>query len=571
MKRFPLSTIKRALAFAIIFLFITLGMALFQPPVMPVKAQQACNFAGKWETYGTWGGMSGEGVLTCSQSGSTVHCDYLTGWQKFHSTIDGTLSADGKTLTGTFVFNDDQNTPDGRVIMVLYGDKKFDGTWYHTDPKYGNNTSWSGERIGECVSAEDDYNPIPSDPDDNTIPPDPLVLNANCMDRSCEKRGCEKGNRYVLQEGELDEETKTCYINSPEIASFTCGKQGRENEYYICKYNEDACGYGIIFACEAGCDESTGQCLEVIGSDPNDNTTPPEPLEDCEVDCPYAMCVGDTSYYGDPVCKGTTCDYDKSDYCPNGCNDSTGYCYKLNTDDYPAGGDNSGDLLLTLLTGGAVIAVGGGVIGGGLAGLRALRRTQMIKARQLISQQAQQPSRFDSVEKSADQVTDHINELERKIESMERASLQHGLDSSVKIMESYHRSAAATEKIELLPRGIKWVADQAADIVGLEPTVGRNFKYIYHGVTTFIEKGIEEGVLSGVSNSAGKVLESMAGDKAGNLIKMKDVGEFPLKARVKDIVKETGMKTIGKNIIKDKWSGSAVKDAKGILRDLFGQ
>jgi hypothetical protein len=84
---------------------------------------------------------------------------------------------------------------------------------------------------------------------------------ANCMDGSCEQKTCEEGISYTTQIGKMDPQTNTCYINSPQISSFTCGKQASDDsEYYDCFATLNECAYGFAVTCPAGCDEQTGQC-----------------------------------------------------------------------------------------------------------------------------------------------------------------------------------------------------------------------------------------------------------------------------------------------------------------------
>jgi hypothetical protein len=549
-------------------LVIIVGL-LFCPPYVHVKAQNTCNFSGQWETQNfLWN------VITCSQTGSTVHCDYQYGSLKTPSTIDGSVSADGKTVTGKFYTDEVHN---GHVIMVLTSDYSLSGTWYYTDPN--NDGVFWGERIGSCESVEEDLNPDFSDPNDNTTPPsidpndnttppsiDPLLLETRCMDRSCEETGCEDGVFYTLQTGILDLESSTCIINSPEMTTFSCGYQGGDTEYYDCDYVTNTCAYGFMVPCDYGCDETTGRCLQYIEDDPDDIILPPEPLDDCDGGCPYAICQGETSYYGDPECRDGICYYEISEYCPLGCNTSTGYCLKGSIE---RGSDIDQLVLLLGVAGGGSALIGGGLLGGGLLGLRALRGGRIL----LRNPNPAPPIEMDPITKGLNQTRQRVDELLEQLKASERQHLQDNLDHSVKMMDSYHRTAERTETIELLPNAIGWAAGKAADYVGMLPA-GKPFKYGYKFVTKAIEEGIDKGVGTGFYEGLKEVGSDAIGDKIGDLVKVKDVkdiADFSIKTSVKAALKETGVKTIGKNILKDKAVGSGIEDAKGIFDSLFGE
>ena len=207
----------------------------------------------------------------------------------------------------------------------------------------------------------------------------------------------------------------------------------------------------------------------------------PDDVVSCEGGCPYAVCIGNTSYFGDPECYEGICKYENGEVCAYGCNDANGYCYQLSTG---GGGSDFDDLISILLLGGGIITIGGGALGGGILGLRALRRRQAIKARELIGKELNRPvvdPREEQLKAQMQKSANSIDNLLNKLDKMEHAHLQHGLEHSIKMMESYHRSAAATENIEMLPGSIKKAADFAADLVGLAPGPGRYFKWGYHG------------------------------------------------------------------------------------------
>ena len=297
----------------------------------------------------------------------------------------------------------------------------------------------------------------------------------------------------------------------------------------------------------------------------------PTPALDCNGGCPGAVCQDDTSFYGDPVCENNRCFYEREEYCVNGCNDSTGYCYTL---DSQRSGPSIEELLLTLLAGGAVITVGSGAVGGSILGLRALRRRQMIKARQLISQQPA-PIQVTPLEKKLERNGNRIDNLLKKLNTMERAHMQHGLDHSVKMMESYHRSAATAENAETLTKGAKWVSDTGADIIGLAPGAGRYFKWAYHAGTTFIEEGIEHGISTGFYEAAGKTVMNIGGDLLGDIVptpKIKNIHRFSGKTGVRAALKKTGMRTIGKNYAKGDVLGKILTNVNdGTSKILFGK
>jgi hypothetical protein len=402
--------------------------------------------------------------------------------------------------------------------------------------------------------------PIVEEPEELPFP------KPDCMDRSCEETGCEDGVFYTLQAGILDLESNTCIINSPEISTFGCGYQGGDTEFYDCDYETNTCAYGFMVVCELGCNETTGRCLQYIEDDPDNIIFPPEPLDDCDGGCPYAICQGETSYYGSPECRDGICYYEISEYCPLGCNTSTGYCLKGSVER-----ESDVDQLLLLLgvAGGGSALIGGGLLGGGLLGLRALRGGRIL----LRNPNPAPPIEMDPITKGLNQTRKRADELLEKLRATERQHLQDNLDHSVKMMESYHRSAENTETIELLPKAVGWAAGKAADYVGMIPA-GKYFKYGYKFVTKTIEEGIEKGVGSGLLEGLKEVVSDAIGDKIGDLVKVKDVeniAEFSVKTSVKAALKETGVKTIGKNFIKDKAVGSGIKDVKGLYDSLFGE
>jgi hypothetical protein len=453
--------------------------------------------------------------------------------------------------------------------MVLTSDNHFSATW-------SGSGHFSADRIGHCESAPADL----------------------CTGNSCEgwsAAECENG--YSQFNPICNPETGSCSFSD----STFCGDAGCNQDTGFCNEfaeNDLDCNGGCPFAmcfentsyygnpdcqndrcfysdeeeCAYGCDESTGFCIEIIEDEPDNNDQSPIPSLDCDGGCAWAVCQDSTSHYGNPNCENGRCFYSEEEYCANGCNDSTGYCYTLDS----GGGSDPGidELLFVLLAGGGVIVVGGGVVGGSILGLRALRRRQMIKARQLISQQPQ-PLQTTPLEKSLEKTGNRIDNLLKKLNTMERAHMQHGLDHSSKMMESYHRSAAAAENAEFLTKGVKWIADSGADIIGLAPGAGRYFKWAYHAGTTLIEKGIEKGVGTGIYEAAGKTVTNIGGDLLGDIVptpNIKNIPRFSGKTGVRAALKKTGVRTIGKNYAKGDVLGKILtKVNDGTAKILFGK
>jgi pSer/pThr/pTyr-binding forkhead associated (FHA) protein len=100
---------------------------------------------------------------------------------------------------------------------------------------------------------------------------------ANCMDASCEGKNCEEGISYTLQKGQLDKKNNICYVNSPQMSSFTCGTQAaNDSEYYECDPGGNSCAYGFAVQCPTGCDAQNIACASA--PDPVDpQIQPPVP------------------------------------------------------------------------------------------------------------------------------------------------------------------------------------------------------------------------------------------------------------------------------------------------------
>ncbi len=356
-----------------------------------------------------------------------------------------------------------------------------------------------------------------------------------------------------------DPATGLCLENPTDLCSgvtcepVICSPDGTESWINGFCNSEDGDCYYTPISCEgAGCNPATGQC-NPLSEDESDET-------DDGYYCDPAACSPDGRYSGiNPKYNPETneCTYQGSVPCDaSGCNSDTGRCYQV-----AAASNNDSDILSTLATIGGVSLLGGGVLGGGYLGLRALQRRNLINVREIISRQPK-PSRFEAVEKGVESTGKRIDELLDRLNNMERATLQRGLDTTTNLMESYHRSAAATENIALLPSAVKFVADTGADIVGLAPGAGRYFKWAYHSGTTFIQEGIENGIGSAIYESAGKAVETVAGDWFGDVIKtpqIKSIQRFTTKAKVKDAIKQTGLKALGQNAAKDKGLGKLLK------------
>jgi hypothetical protein len=547
-------------------LVIIINLLFLSLTVAPVSAQNNSLFDGPWLVH------TEDWQLECKQSGSTVHCDAIN--PRFNitgATIDGEVS--GGIMIGTYA-----DSWGNRYIQMRHVVRTTDeglnkeyllacfDEWFDECYRTGVYHGFEVERPYDYEASPPTYDDPLEDEFDEIEEPVNYPPMVNCMDRSCEETDCEDDFFYTLQTGLLDLESNTCIINSPEKSTFSCGIQGGDTEYYECDYVTNTCAYGFVVPCEYGCDETTSRCLQYIEDDPDNIILPPEPLDDCDGGCPYAICQGETSYYGSPECRDGICYYEISEYCPLGCNTSTGYCLKGSIE---RGSDIDQLVLLLGVAGGGSALIGGGLLGGGLLGLRALRGGRIL----LRNPNPAPPIEMDSITKGLNQTRQRVDELLEQLKARERQHLQDNLDHSVKMMESYHRTAARTETIELLPRAIGWAAGKAADYVGMLPA-GKPFKYGYKFVTKTIEEGIEKGVGTGILEGLKEVGSDAIGDKIGDLVKVKDVkdiADFSLKTSVKAALKETGVKTIGKNIIKDKAVGSGIEDAKGVFDSLFGQ
>jgi len=92
-------------------------------------------FEGVWDT--NWE------VLTFTRDGVTLHGEYT--YQS--GRIDATLSADGRTMEGTWAESPSYSPPSdsGRVVFTLSADgQTIDGEWWYGSDSYGG--TWTGTR-----------------------------------------------------------------------------------------------------------------------------------------------------------------------------------------------------------------------------------------------------------------------------------------------------------------------------------------------------------------------------------------------------------------------------------------
>jgi pimeloyl-ACP methyl ester carboxylesterase len=100
------------------------------------------SFAGKWDTHFSWSTGSSSTVLTCTQDGNSVHCDY----DYDAGYLDGMLQDDGRTLEGTWKESAIEGVSGGFVFVLAEDGNSFTGEWWN-DGNIGGGP-WSGTRIG---------------------------------------------------------------------------------------------------------------------------------------------------------------------------------------------------------------------------------------------------------------------------------------------------------------------------------------------------------------------------------------------------------------------------------------
>jgi len=289
------------------FVIFTLGIIFYLPSAVAVNAQQTCNYSGVWDTHNHFWN-----ILTCSQSGSTVHCDSdaVDGHGvPLNATIDGEVGADGN-VHGEY-YRDEWNFGE---VTLNHGDN-----WLGIITESGG--TWGADRIGHCESAPADK--CAGDPCDgwpqaecennvSQTKPDCNPDTGRCDftdEVPCGEAGC---NQDTGRCNELIEDTLDCNA----VCSLAICEDGFSYDNTGC--DSDNCYFDDHEAeyCDYGCDESTGRCIE---DDPNDKYGEP-----CDPD----SCEGDTLWYGgerdgDGVCKYITVE------CSAGCTD--GVCNTVPT------------------------------------------------------------------------------------------------------------------------------------------------------------------------------------------------------------------------------------------------
>ncbi len=296
---------------------------------------------------------------------------------------------------------------------------------YDIAHRYGLHTWTPGDIYGEVEQTQDEETPQVEDK------PTPR---ADCMDGSCEEAFCEGDTSVVTQYGILDEDAGVCHVNSIQMSSFDCGQQSSGDEYYYgCDYSIHECIYGYALACPGGCNPETGRCIGgapleeddlcagVVCEDPvcsPDNTqswsgiscNPDTGLCDqinqiipcaqyCEED--FGICVEDAFAQAcaeliasecQPYCDGNT-RYYAEDCNDEGCiwsyQECSENCYNGRCISTSSGGDFEDILGVLGILGGIAIG-GGGLLGGGYFGYKALR-TRLGRRKVTIPKAPEQP------------------------------------------------------------------------------------------------------------------------------------------------------------------------------------
>ena len=366
-----------------------------------------CGFEGDWDTKNPlWQDFS------CTQSGSTVHCDYYGGNSQASGSIDGALSADGKVLTGKFTDYLSSGSESGPITMTLTDSNHFSAVW--------SGSGWfNGERIGDCQRSsfpQPEPLDIEDDPDDQVFD---ICAGVTCKNNYCKDDGskyyydceCSPADgkctcRYDSCEFGCDATLGGCVMGEADLCADAncpdefCSEDGSEY-FYDCYCDEGDC-YCDSVLCDAGCD--VGGCLQAYGGDPQDDI--------CDhVICPEDYCEADgkTRIYD---CKCDPADGECGclvEVCEAGCNAGTGKCeitmvIPADQDDTDSGGSSGGGGytpsptpegpgLLGVIGG---VAAGGGVLAGaGYLGYKAVQAAlarQAAKAAAKAAAEAAEPS-----------------------------------------------------------------------------------------------------------------------------------------------------------------------------------
>lgn len=268
--------------------------------------------------------------------------------------------------------------------------------------------------------------------------------------------------------------------------------------------------------CEQGCDEYSGLCNEEI--------------------------AGDSDYY-----------YDDNDYYP----DDDDYYYDDSESDTDFYYDDSSGFLDILLVGGSIIVIGGGTLGGGYLGYRAIRNRLARRAAKAIrpmpvksptpapappKPMPRQMPRKDLERK----VNDLSNDIDRLLEKLNKHNpARDDVRFNQRLAKIYERKLGVINKFDYGTRAIKKASDIAADAIGHFPGAGQRFRWGYYGVTEGIMKTIETGSLrKGFYQGFKAAGENYLGDKlTDKVIKFKSI-------RANGPLKEIGRKSTFRRRIK---------------------
>lgn len=213
-------------------------------------------------------------------------------------------------------------------------------------------------------------------------------------------------------------------------------------------------------------------------------------------------------------------------------------------DDFSFDDSGGGEFLELLLTGGGIILAGGGTLGGGYLGYRAIRNRLARRAIKKIKQMpvkspvpAPAPPKPTPRQMPRKHFEKKVNDLSNDIDRLLEKLNKH--NPAKDEVEFYKRQAKIFEhKIDVIDkfdtgtRIIKKVNDLAADTVGHFPGIGQKFRWGYYGVTNAIMKTIETGSLrKGVYEGFKSAGKKYFGDKVTDkVIKFKSIkANAPLK------------------------------------------
>jgi len=474
-------------------------------------------------------------TLKCEQSGNTVHCDYSFGSvfeDREWGTIDGTLSNDGKTMTGTQK-NQYYSAPI-KIELLSYGDIVI---YWETSTIHGVRQS------GECdstSSSEDEYTTDPlSEPE--SYPQEPGNLPADlCSGVNCKNNYCKADGSKFLYDCACDPEDGKCYCSGID--------------------------------CPAGCDDALGGCIMQASGDPNEEDL-------CSgVQCEPDYCLDDQKTRMHD-CKCDPADgecYCYSEICQAGCNMATGRCVESMVIDesgssggtqYPYPDDSPG--LLGIL---GVVGGGGLAIGGGYLGIKALQGALARRAAKAAAESAAEPTLrelLSQAEKSADRAIQAIDQAQKAGQAD-----QQGYKEFLKRRTGYDEHwaqhmndrAALIEKAEYAVTKIKKGTDVAADLLGNVPGAGDTFKAIYDYSTTAAES-IASGDSAGevILKTTSKFVENkVSGKLFGKLTTMEWLPTRLYKRSIKVACRQVGAKNLIVESTKNELTNSAMNSLKKI-------